>query len=233
MSYWNWLLPSIGLLLLFAALWLFIYFDSIRAAKNKVRTKKQLNYLIKQNYASVLIFLMLALPVLLQLVYSAGPYIPVISASDVLTFWGVVLGLASGFYIWQIQKDKDRQDEMNRCKPVFNVLSFRNENKELAGVRIDSKCLVAFDVVKVCGLDRKRSVQPFASEVFELSKEDFDNFKAETTSSKSGASWGKGTFLSFEVVASDGTNWVLNYSFSRPGKYWTLCSTLFFSKDIE
>lgn len=56
MSYWNWLLPSIGLLLLFAALCLFIYFDSIRAAKNKVRTKKQLNYLIKQNYASVLFF---------------------------------------------------------------------------------------------------------------------------------------------------------------------------------
>lgn len=230
MNYWNWLLPVLGLLFLLICLALFVHLDSIQAAKNKARIKIQFNYIIKQNYAVVLIFLMLSLPVLLQLVYSVGPCIPVISAGDVLSFWGVVLGLTSGFYIWQIQKDKDRQDEMNRCKPVFSVSSCRNEDKEFIGIRVDSRCLVEFEIVKACGLDRKLRIQPFASEIVELSKQDIDKYQIEVSCSASDCPLGRGAPLWFEIVASDGTKWIFNFSPSKRSKYWTLCSTQYFSK---
>ncbi len=232
MSYWDWVLPVVGLLLLLFGFMFCIRLDSIQAAKNRAQIMKQLDHLIKQHFAIALIFLMLALPVLLQLIYSVGPCVPVIGASDVLSFWGVVLGLASGFYIWQIQKDKDRQDEMIRCKPVFNASTCRNKNGEMIGICVDSKCLVEFEINKICGLDRKRVVQPFASEVIELTKQDIEDYKNDSSNSKQNRPNKSGSCISFEVVASDGTKWILNYDYSFPDRCLTLCSSLFFSKEL-
>lgn len=179
------------------------------------------------NYVVALIACMALLPALVQLIYSIPLCTPQVSAGEVLSFWGVTLGIIGAAALYHRQKLSESGERLNRLRPNFDLKLSPTEDKYM--IKITSRSPFDYHIASICGISKEGTIAAFSSLELEISKADFNEFNSGESERLRKQGKDESMLpktLTIELYDADGNRRTENY-FYAPSGTWALTSGFF------
>lgn len=170
------------------------------------------------HYVLLLVALMLALPLLVQGIYSIPLLRPTVSADAVLAFWGVLLGIVGAAFSHQKQLQNERHKRVSELSPAINV-ELHHCADGMFKPRITNHKGYPYTLACLCGQPRSEILGGNCSLEVQLKQVDFESFNAEhirSLKTKGIDAADKPKTLSLELYDPDGNRWHIDYEYSSP-----------------
>ena len=218
------IVPAVMLAAILVAFFIFVHrFGAVKDRRRPSFSMSAVVYYCSYNFVPLILLCMLSIPLLLQIIYSIPLCVPAVASGDVITFWGVMIGLiGGGFSIAERDEIKERKREAE-VQPRIRVETSRDGvSDDKHRFKIQSESNYPFTIIKFCDVGQNVALKRKAVTFIDIQREKFASFVSAELARRSKINKEfdadkEPKSISIELLDCDGRTWHIDFSFTKAG----------------